>query len=467
MKPASLDSRCCIICCARVRALLADPQRLQQWQHACTCLRRVDQEVASLLFDGICPAVPWWHGKTWPLPLLLLGAIAAVIVSPLAWLATFGIAYVLMSTQMRYHDRVEAWQRALDALQMLLRANSLLGGRAQEGDSALDSFGATMRQGGRINRALSRSPMATLVPGARSYSDWFMLDNVNHYFKTAKLVDEQRAFLRDCFERVAMLEADIALARHLQSATPVCWAERRADRGVDLEGMLHPLLPQARPLTLKVETGGAFISGQNGIGKSTLLRTVGINLVTARAFGFCYAARACVPVLLVCSSMQSEDAMLGGESLYMAELRRATELLALAEGPHPGFFIIDEIFRGTNHLESVSAAAAILDLLASRGTVIVSSHNLVLAPLLAHRLAPLCVGSDADGVLMLAPGVLAHTNGIALLSAHGFGAQVAANAGKVADWLSAYLAHPADCSGVLSEGEPPSISRAAAASPCR
>jgi DNA mismatch repair ATPase MutS len=187
------------------------------------------------------------------------------------------------------------------------------------------------------------------------------------------------------------------------------------------------------------------------VGKSTLLRTVGINLVVARAFGFCYAREASVPALPVYASMQSEDSMLGGESLYMAELRRAKQLLAAADGPHPGIYLIDEIFRGTNHLESVSAAAAVLEVLAAKGLVIVSSHNLVLAPLLAHRLAPLCVRVE-DGVLVLEAGVLAHTNGIALLAQRGFGAQVEANAGRVFEWLSGYLAHPADCEEVLPRG---------------
>jgi DNA mismatch repair ATPase MutS len=188
-----------------------------------------------------------------------------------------------------------------------------------------------------------------------------------------------------------------------------------------------------------------------------LLRTTGLNLIAARAFGFCYAASAQVPVLPVYASMQSEDSLLGGESLYMAELRRAAELLAAADGPHGGIYIIDEIFRGTNHLESVSAAAAVLDALAAKGMVIVSSHNLVLASLLEHRLAPWCVSApDGDvGRLALVPGVLAHTNGIALLAARGFGARIEGNAARVFDWLGGYLAHPAGCGDVLGAGAAP------------
>jgi hypothetical protein len=228
------------------------------------------------------------------------------------------------------------------------------------------------------------------------------------------------------------------------------WAGRSEHGDVDLEDAVHPLLAQPAALSIGLRGKGGFFSGQNGIGKSTLLRTVGLNLVVARAFGFCYASRASVPMLPVVASMQSEDSLLGGESLYIAELARARELLAMAAGGQRATLIIDEIFRGTNHLESVSAAAAVLDVLASHDTVLVSSHNLVLASLLEHRLAPFCVALDETGVLTLAPGLLTHTNGIALLAQRGFGEKVEANAARVFDWLSAYLAQPGGGGMVLA-----------------
>ena len=140
--------------------------------------------------------------------------------------------------------------------------------------------------------------------------------------------------------------------------------------------------------------------------------------------------------------MQNEDSLLEGQSLYMAELRRAKELIAAAEGPHPGICLIDEIFRGTNHVESVASSAAVLDTLAARARVVVSSHNLVLASVLEHRLEALCIGRDDEGGLVLAPGVLAQTNGIALLATQGFGAEIEGKAKKVADWLESYLGQP-------------------------
>ncbi|MDB5909204.1 MAG: hypothetical protein JWP34_3318 [Massilia sp.] len=422
-----------------VRQLMQDSARLEQLHRTCKSLRHADKEIATLLFEDPAPDIPWWVGKTWLLPLLMAASLAAVIWSPLALLATGLVCYILITVQMRYYERVEQWQRSMLSLQMLLRVVSLL-----NGDDAA--------QAGKINRGLTRSPFAELLPGARGYQDWFLLENVKHYFKGAGLVHANLEFVRACFVRIANLEADVALARHLFKVQRFCWAAHDDVSTMSLEQVVHPLLPDAQPLSLELKERGAFVSGQNGIGKSTLLRTVGLNLVVARAFGFCYADNARVPNLPVYASMQTEDSLLGGESLYMAELRRAKELLAASEGPHPGVYIVDEIFKGTNHLESVSAAASVLDVLAEKGLVIVSSHNLVLAALLAHRLEPLCIArvENAGNAIRLSRGVLAHTNGIALLSQGAFGSKVEENARKVFNWLSDYLAYPDDCSSVLA-----------------
>jgi hypothetical protein len=430
----------------RLRSLMRDPSQLEALGRACRSLRHADIEIAAFLLEDSLPAVPKWAGHTWPLFAGLVASVAAVALTPLAWLGAGFFLYQLLAIQMRYTDRMAAWDRSMNSVQMMLRASSLLGAQQHP---LLDEFAGTAQLAGKINRSLTRSPVLAMLPGVRGYLDWFLLANVNHYFKQIGIVALQRDFLRACYLRCANIEADIALAQHLLRGASTCWAGHSGDGAIVIEQAVHPLLEQPAALSIALQGKGAFISGQNGIGKSTLLRTVGLNLVVARAFGFCYASKANVPMLPVYASMQSEDSLLGGESLYIAELQRARELLAVADGPHRGTYIIDEIFRGTNHLESVSAAAAVLDVLAANSTVIVSSHNLVLASLLEHRLTPFCVALDERGVLTLAPGLLAHTNGIALLARRGFGAQVEANAAKVFDWLGAYLAQPRSGSHVL------------------
>ncbi|MGV7208094.1 MutS-related protein [Oxalobacteraceae bacterium A2-2] len=431
----------------RVRELVADPQRQEVLRQACLGLRRTEREVSETLFGPELPATPGWVATlAWFPHLFLLSAVAALVTGFLPlWGVALAVWLVLMGIQARWHEAVSGWKPIVATLQQQLRAHSLL---ARLDDALAEPFRAGAEQVGRINRALPVNPVLQL-PLIKEYADWIMLADTRHYFASRALVRREIASLRASFRLVAGLEADLALARHLSSAPRWCWAE--AGEELRLEQVVHPLLEQAAPLTFAPGRQGVFISGQNGIGKSTLLRTVGLNLVAARAFGFCYAQSAVTPLLPVYSSMQPEDSLGGGESLYLAELRRAQELLALSQ-QGAALFLIDEIFRGTNHLESVSAAAAVLDTLAQSGRVIVSSHNLVLASLLADSLEPWCVSApDGDrGRLQLRPGVLQDTNGLALLATRGFDPGIQSKARRVHDWLSDYLAHPADCRDVLA-----------------
>ena len=422
----------------------ADPQLTA----VCLPLRAVETDVVALLF-GADAAIPAWAGKCWLLTAGLVASVAAVAYSPVAWLPALFFLFQMMAVQLRHHAAVEEGTRVREGLHQMLRCCSLA---AASSHPALREFAEVGERAGRINRALSPSP-ARRAPGLGVYLDWFMQANVEHHFRSLRRIGAERDFLQQCYRLCARFEADLALARHRAAAT-TCWAQAGAH--VHLALARHPLL--ASPMPLSVEMGadglGLFISGQNGIGKSTLLRSVGLNLLTARAFGLCYAASATVPMLPVVASMQSEDSLLDGASLYVAELTRARSLLDASANGQRAIFIIDEIFRGTNHLESVAAAAAVLDELAAASLVMVSSHNVVLARLLAHRLAPLCVSRNGAGALQVAPGVLADVNGVTLLGRHGFGAAIESKARRVAHWLGACMAEPPGAAGVLVQPDP-------------
>jgi hypothetical protein len=433
---------------ARVRTLADDGAALAALTEACRGLRAVDTEVAQALFGPAPERSPRWSRWLWALPAAFMLSVALALAWGPGWIVALALWLALMGVQAAWYSRAQAWGQQVAALQQLLRAHSLLGALPDDGAAA--SYAAALRAGardaGKASRVLGRSLMSRM-PGVSEYSEWMLLANITHYFKSRNAFIDRLPALRDSYRLVAELEADMMLARHVRGLDLVCAVEE--GDALVLDSVVHPLVAGAQPLSVEVRDGGAFVSGQNGVGKSTLLRTVGLNLVAARAFGFCYAQCAQAPLLPVYASMQNEDSLADGESLYLSEVRRAQELLALA-GQGRAVFLIDEIFRGTNHVESVSAAAAVLDELARHGMVIVSSHNVVLAPLLAHVLAPLCVEPDAQGRLHVRSGILARTNGITLLSQHGFGNAIDAKARKVHAWLSSHLAHPHSCEGVLT-----------------
>jgi hypothetical protein len=438
----------------RLRELQDNVALRSELQNVCRPLRESDTEISALLFGALTPhAVPAWAPYLWMLPLLLPVSLILTIWTPVAWFGAGIATFALLALQSSYFMRVQLWNKSIKSIQLMLGVATRLGSRSEKNEPTFTaSFIADSARAGKINRALSDYPELDLIPAGRAYYDWFALGNVRHYFKTRDTILLHQDFLQACFLSCAELEADLALAAHLAVAEHICWSERSADRQIMLEQFVHPLMSDPAPLSITLDGKGAFISGQNGVGKSTMLRALGLNLITARAFGFCYAHSARVPALPVYASMQNEDSLLGGESLYIAELRRAREMLASSHSRQRGIYLIDEIFRGTNHLESISVAASVLHALAANASVIVSSHNLLLAALLKQRLQALCVSSiNADRQsLRLIPGVLADTNGIALLAAHGFDHSIAQQAQKVGLWLSEYLRHPVDCEQLLT-----------------
>lgn len=437
---------------------LADPECSAQLHQVCIHLRRVDTEIASLLFsDAKMPQSPVWFPIARLVPFLmiiaLLGAISAMLVpvastfSKLAFFSCFPISLALFALQLHYRETIRVWNYSMHSLRQMLGTCCLLG---QREDLLMYEFSQHRAFASKITGKLTRLP-STFPPmeGTRDYLDWFMLGNLKCYFSDAKVVEENRQFIRDSFIRCAEFEADLAIARHLRQRDDYCWAEFTQAGKLSFDSVRHPLLLNALPLTLasraNTKATSIFLSGQNGVGKSTLLRTIGINLVLARSFGFCYAQSAQVSCCPIFASMQNEDSLLDGESLYISELRRASELMDTLEREQEtehAIYIIDEIFRGTNYLESISAGSAILHRLSLHGSVFVSSHHVVLARLLHVRYSSYFLQRDGEAQLQLMPGVLSKTNGISLLGECGFDHAIEADANKTLAWLNQYLSHP-------------------------
>src|SRR5207244_8609994 len=113
-----------------------------------------------------------------------------------------------------------------------------------------------------------------------------------------------------------------------------------------------PLLPAERSVLNDARLGGDFraliVSGSNMSGKSTLLRTVGINTVLAMAGGPVRATRLCISPLVVGATLRIQDSLQAGRSRVFAEITRVRQLVDLATGSPPLLCLLDGILQGTN-----------------------------------------------------------------------------------------------------------------------
>ena len=194
----------------------------------------------------------------------------------------------------------------------------------------------------------------------------------------------------------------------------------------------HPLMPPDHRVTNDVSVGPAgtllLITGSNMSGKSTLLRSIGLNLVLAQAGAPVCAASFRTPPVRVHTSIHIEDSLELGLSYFMAALARLKQIVDAAErSSEPGqtlFYLLDEVLQGTNSVErAVAVRAVVRHLLDARAIGVMTTHDLALAgeePLTTSAtLAHFTEQVHADGSMTfdyrLRPGLATSTNALRLM----------------------------------------------------
>ena len=153
---------------------------------------------------------------------------------------------------------------------------------------------------------------------------------------------------------------------------------------VEGTALAHPLLPAARvvanDVALGVDVRVLVVSGSNMSGKSTLLRTVGVNVVLALAGAPVRARRLVLSPVALGATLRIQDSLQTGRSRFFAEITRLKQIVDLAAGPIPMLFLLDELLAGTNSHDRRLGAAGIVQGLVDRGAVgLVTTHDLALA----------------------------------------------------------------------------------------
>jgi hypothetical protein len=241
--------------------------------------------------------------------------------------------------------------------------------------------------------------------------------------------------IRGWLRAVGELEALTALAGYAYEHPNDVFAEFDSAGPVfEAEAMAHPLLPSAQAVRNDLKLGDGLqlliLSGPNMAGKSTFIRSVGANAVLAQCGAPVRAARLRLSPLTVAASICILDSLSGGVSRFYAEIHRVKLISALAEGPAPVLFLLDELLSGTNSHDRLAGSEFIVRSLMERNAIgIVSTHDLALAKIpeeMGSRAAN-CHFEDRfeDGQLIfdykLKPGIVKTSNALLLMRSIGLG----------------------------------------------
>ena len=176
----------------------------------------------------------------------------------------------------------------------------------------------------------------------------------------------------------AYLNPDYSFPQVSQTAKPVFAAS----------GLGHPLIPAERKVCndMLIPALGEvdIITGSNMAGKSTFIKTVGVNLCLAYAGGPVNAASLQTAPFRLCTCIRITDSLSDGFSYFYAEVKGLKHLLneMTKDDPFPLMYLIDEIFRGTNNRERLIGSRAYTQaLIGARGAGFIATHDLELASL--------------------------------------------------------------------------------------
>ena len=193
--------------------------------------------------------------------------------------------------------------------------------------------------------------------------------------------------LQNCYLSIGSIDTSIATASYLQQNSQLINPELIGARTIQLEDAYHPLVDNYVTNSFNSEGLSALITGSNMAGKTTFIKTVGVNLIFARTLWICHATRAQLPVMSVLSSIKTQDGLEEGKSFYFAELERLNTFLERSKAGGDCLFLIDEIYRGTNTVERIAGAVAVLQELATNNFVFVTTHDIELSTYLSAQFA--------------------------------------------------------------------------------
>lgn len=193
--------------------------------------------------------------------------------------------------------------------------------------------------------------------------------------------------LKDWFDVIAEIDSMISLANlnynHPEWVVPTIYSEGFL---IQAENLGHPLIAKNKRIdnhfNLNNEEQIVIITGANMAGKSTFLRTIGINMILASlGCRVCASAFGFTPVRLY-THMRTTDNLMKDESYFYSELRRLKYMLDLLNNGENIFIIIDEMLKGTNSIDKLSGSIELLkQLIRLKTHCMVATHDLKLTDL--------------------------------------------------------------------------------------
>jgi len=271
------------------------------------------------------------------------------------------------------------------------------------------------------------------------------LSEVTFFHKVLQQINDRRTDIHALYAFIGRIDQCVSIG-FLRNDLPFycCPKFTHNKKQIKLESIYHPLVKDCISNDFNLQEKSLLLTGSNMSGKSTFIKSVSLNIIASQTLNTSFAKSSINPNYALSTSIRITDNIEEGASYYMEEVRTIGEMINQSnEDSVQYLFIIDEVFKGTNTIERVSAGKSILSYLNRKNhIVLVSTHDIELANLLEEEYdLKYFQESIDDGNLMfdykIKTGKLKNKNAINILEAKGYPSSIINEAESLAEQFEA------------------------------
>lgn len=370
------------------------PEERLQIQYELNKLNHQQAYYIPDLFQKKLESKPKW---SFVFPLLSILAVASLIGSffnPSYVLILLGVIPVNVLIHYGLKRKTNIFLNSIPALLTLgtvakkLCKNAALKNSSSNLESSINTISS-------IRRKMSFFKLDQKVDSDMEAAYWFLIELIKITFLIEPLllfnsVDQLQNKSKDIetvYEFVGNIDAFISIASLREGLDSYCLPSiQETATNVRFKELRHPLVNDCVPNSIEASKS-VLLTGSNMSGKTTFIRAIGLNFIAGMALNTCFADSAELPVAQLFTVIRIEDDLMSSSSYFNKEVNEIKYIIDQTKNT-PSIILLDELFKGTNTLERIAAAKAVLSYVNhSKAQVFVSTHDLELTKLLGEDYA--------------------------------------------------------------------------------
>jgi len=254
------------------------------------------------------------------------------------------------------------------------------------------------------------------------------LSEITTFHKVIDKIIDCRESIENVFINIGKIDTAISICS-LRDGLEYYAIPEFLDKGkeIELDSLTHPLIKNCIENDLMLKNKSLLLTGSNMAGKSSFIKAINLSVLSSQVLNTSFAKAYKAPPLKIMTSMTIKDDLENDSSYYMEEVDSIHRLIeASGEEQNQYLFTIDEIFKGTNTVERISTAKAILEFLNKNNhLVLVSTHDIELTKLLDDKYEFYYFQEDLENNKLgfdykLKKGILKKSNAIKILEISGY-----------------------------------------------